>query len=140
MSTATEYRDLLLKYPPQPIRSGKDYQRALAQLENLMVPQPGEARGRLIEVLSTLIEDYESREHPMPRLSPSQMLAHLLEARGVKCAEVAKATGIGQATLSSVLAHRRGLSKANVLKLASFFNVSPVVFLDSTDGSQAEAR
>jgi hypothetical protein len=84
MSTATEYRTLLLKYPPQPIRSGQDYQRAVAQLEKLMVPQPGEARGHLIEVLSTLIENYESREHPTPLVSPTRMLAHLLEARGVK--------------------------------------------------------
>jgi len=140
MSTATEYRNLLLKYLPRPIRSGKDYRRALAQLESLMVPQPGEARGRPIEVLSTLIEDYESRQHHTSRVSPSQMLAHLLDARGLKCADVAKATGIGQATLSSVLADRRGLSKANVLKLASYFNVSPVVFLDLTNGSQTRGR
>ena len=81
MSTIAEYRDLLVKFLPTPIRSGRDYQRALAQLEELMVPQPDEARGRLIEVLSTLIEDYESREHRDPHVSGAKMLAHLLESQ-----------------------------------------------------------
>lgn len=135
MSVATEYRNLLVKYLPKPIRSGRDYQRALAQLEELMVPQPDEARSRLIEVFSTLIEDYESREYPDPQVSPAKMLAHLLDARGVKCADVAKKTGIGAATISSVLARRRGISKTNILKLASYFGVSPVVFMDWTGSS-----
>ena len=118
MSTTAEYRNLLVKFLPMPIRSDRDYQRALAQLEELMVPQPDEARSWLIEVLSTLIEDYESREYRDPQVSPAKMLAHLLESRGVKCADVAKATGIGAATISSVLTGRRGISKSNVVKLA----------------------
>ncbi len=64
------------------------------------------------------------------------MLDHLLEARGIKCADLTKATGIGQATLSSVLAGRRGLSKANILKLAGYFRVSPVVFLDGAGSAR----
>lgn len=129
MSVTAEYRDLLLKYVPQPIHSDRDYRRAMALLEKLMVPRPGLARSRLIEVLSTLIETYESRELPTPQVSPPQMLAHLLRTQAVKCADVAKKTGISPATLSSVLAHRRGISKANARKLAGYFKVSPIVFL-----------
>ncbi|MEX2113610.1 MAG: helix-turn-helix domain-containing protein [Pirellulales bacterium] len=129
MSVMTEYRDLLVKYLPQPIRSDRDHRRAISQLEQLMVPRPSAARSRLIEVLSTLVEDYESREYPTPQVPPSQVLAHLLNARGVKCADVARQTSIPPATLSSVLANRRGISKANAQKLARYFNVSPVVFL-----------
>ena len=135
MSTASEYRNLLVKYPPQPIRSDRDYRRALAQLEKLMVPHAGAARSRLIEVLATLVENYESRDDSRPRVSPAQMLDHLLNARGVKCAAVAKATGIGPPTLSSVLAGRRGLSKASILKLAGYFRVSPAVFLDGASSA-----
>lgn len=32
MSTATEYRDLLIEFAPHPIRSYADYRRAMAQL------------------------------------------------------------------------------------------------------------
>jgi HTH-type transcriptional regulator/antitoxin HigA len=96
-----------------------------------MEPRPSEARSRLLEVLSTLIECYESREHATPTRSPSQMLAHLLSARGVKSAEVARETGLPPATLSSVLADRRGVSKINARKLAGYFKVSPLLFLGS---------
>ena len=131
MSVLTEYRDLLIKYVPQPIYSDRDYRRALAQLERLMEPRPSAARSRLLEVLSTLIENYESREHPTPKVSPSQMLAHLLATRGIKSADVARETGIPPATLSSVLANRRGISKINARKLADYFRVSPLLFLES---------
>jgi HTH-type transcriptional regulator/antitoxin HigA len=145
MGTATEYRKLLAAFVPRPIRSEKDYRRALAQLGKLMVPHPGSARSRLIEVLSTLIEKYESREYPTPHVSPSKMLAHLLEAKSLKCADLAKSTGIPAATLSNVLANRRGISKDNGIKLAKYFGVSPVVFLvepersDKTDKQSTPA-
>src|SRR5204862_3648208 len=127
--TVTGYRRLLTKYAPQPIRSHEAYERALAQLESLMVPRPNAARSLLIEMLATLIEKYESREYPTPEVPPADMLARLLKTKGVKPADVAKNTGIPTATLSNVLAHRRGISKQNAFKLGEYFGLSPIVFL-----------
>jgi hypothetical protein len=76
VSTATEYRRLLTKYAPLPIRSPVTYEQALAQLERLMVPRRSAARSLLIEVLATLIENYESREYPTPDVAPARMLAN----------------------------------------------------------------
>jgi HTH-type transcriptional regulator/antitoxin HigA len=129
VSTATEYRELLTEYSPRPIRSEKAYQQALAQIEKLMVPRPNAARSLLIEMLATLIEKYESREYPTPEVSPADMLAILLKTKGVKPADVARTTGIPTATLSNVLAHRRGISKQNAFKLGEYFGLSPIVFL-----------
>jgi HTH-type transcriptional regulator/antitoxin HigA len=140
MSTVTGYRQLLTKYAPQPIRSQKAYEQALAQLEMLMVPRPNAARSLLIEVLATLIEKYESREHPTPEVTPAQMLATLLRTKGVKPADVAKTTGIPTATLSNVLARRRGISKQNAFKLGEYFGVSPIVFLGGEPREKAAVR
>jgi HTH-type transcriptional regulator / antitoxin HigA len=137
MSTTTEYRQLLAKYAPQPIRSQASYTQALAQLEELMVAHPNAARSLLIEVLATLIEKYESREHPTPKIAPAQMLKTLLRTKGVKPAEVAKTTGIPTATLSNVLARRRGISKQNAFKLGEFFGMSPMVFLEGPPQKKA---
>lgn len=136
MSTATEYRELLMRTLPRPIRTERDHRRALAQLEQIMDLRPSAAQSMLIELMSSLIEQFESREHPTPTVSPAQMLAHLLEAKAVSCAQVAKATGIPPATLSNVLADRRGVSKANAVKLAKYFRVSPTAFL--SDASPAK--
>jgi HTH-type transcriptional regulator/antitoxin HigA len=140
VSTATEYRQLLTKYAPQPIRSQKAYEQALAQLEELMVPRPNAARSLLIEVLATLIEKYESREYPTPEVAPAEMLGKLLATKGVKPADVAKSTGIPTATLSNVLARRRGISKKNAFKLGEYFGLSPIAFLGSQPQKRAAIR
>ncbi len=44
MSTTTEYRELVNKYLPRPIRTEAEYRRALRQVENLMEPHPRPAR------------------------------------------------------------------------------------------------
>ncbi len=129
MSTATEYRDLLVQFAPRPIHSAADYRRTVAQLERIMEPHPSAARSQLIEVLATLIERYESRDYPTPERDPADVLKNLLDAKGVKPAGVAKATGIPPATISNVLARRRCISKANALVLGKYFGVSATVFL-----------
>ena len=124
MATLTNYQSLLLDYEPRPIRSEGAYRRALRDVEKLMRPRLPRAESELVEVLSTLIEQYESREHPTPKSPPREMLAHLMDARGVRQAAVARATGIPRSTLSAVLAGRRKLSTANIAALSAYFHVS----------------
>jgi plasmid maintenance system antidote protein VapI len=57
------------------------------------------------------------------------MLKNLLKTRGVSAAGLAKATGIPPSTISSILAKRRGISKANAVTLGAYFGVSASVFL-----------
>jgi antitoxin component HigA of HigAB toxin-antitoxin module len=129
MNTAAEYRKLVSRILPEPIRNDADYGRMRAKLEKLMVPRPSRAASMLIEVLSTLIENYESREHPTSRIAPRRMLAHCMDARRTTAAQVAKATGIPQDTLSNVLSGRRGISKASAAKLAEYFNLPISAFV-----------
>ena len=88
MSTATEYRELLVRFLPHPIRSDADYRRSLVQLERLMVPRPTAARSQLIEVLATLVERYESRDYPTPECNSADVLKNLLDAKGVYVLDV----------------------------------------------------
>ncbi|MFM8635626.1 MAG: type II toxin-antitoxin system HigA family antitoxin [Planctomycetia bacterium] len=138
MSTATEYRELLVEFAPHPIRSDADYRRAVEQLGRIMEPRPSPARSQLIEVLATLIERYESRDYPTPDRRPVDMLKSLLQSRRITPAVLAKATGIPTSTISNVLAGRRGISKANAVALGAHFGVSASVFLDSPDSPRAK--
>ena len=130
MSTLTSYQSLLLDYEPRPIRSEGAYRKALRHLEKLLRPHPSRAESELVEVLATLIEQYESREHPTPKSAPHDMLAHLMEARGMTQAAVARTTGIPRSTLSAALAGRRKLSTANIAALSVYFHVSPSAFME----------
>jgi len=107
MTTAfrTAYESLLLDYLPRPVRTQREYEQACRQIAKLMSagPKLPQAESELLEILSLLVAQYESTEHSIRDASPAEMLAFLLDARGV--------------------------STANVAKLAKYFHVSPAVFI-----------
>jgi len=131
MVTLSAYESLLLDYQPRPIRSQTAYRKALRQVEGLMSkPYLGRAESEIVAVLATLIEQYESIEHPTPASTPVEMLAHLIEARNVTRAHVARETGIARSAITNILAGRRGISKSNAVRLARYFHVPVGLFLD----------
>jgi HTH-type transcriptional regulator / antitoxin HigA len=129
----TEYQTLLLDFTPRPIRTDREYRRALTFIEKHLQPRPPKAEAELLELLSTLVVDYETRIFPDPEVSPGQMLSHLIEARGVTKAETSRATGIPRGTITSAIAGDRGISKANAVALAAYFHVSPALFLPALE-------
>jgi HTH-type transcriptional regulator / antitoxin HigA len=128
-SAISTYDALLLDAKPRPIRSQREYRRVLRYIEAHMEPHPSRAKGDLLELLSGLVVQYESHVDPAPDVSPREMLAHLIDARRLTRAEVARGTGIPRATITNILNGRRGISKANSMRLAEFFHVAKTAFL-----------
>ena len=127
----TAYESLLLDYLPRPVRTQREYEQACRQIAKLMsggseLPQ---AESELLEILSLLVAQYESTEHAIRDASPAEMLAFLIDARGVSNAAVARETRIPRSVITDILAGRRSVSTANVAKFAKFFHVSPAVFI-----------
>lgn len=131
-ASLTPYQNLLVEIAPRPIRTKTQYRKAVRQLERLMVPHPGRAQGEMIELLATLVEQYEASEYPTPKLPPDVALRELIEAREITQAELAAATGISKQTVSNIVKGRRGISKVNALKLAAFFRAPLETFFDTT--------
>ena len=134
VTKVSAYDSLLLEYKPRPIRNPREHRRALEQVEKLIRrhgPHPPRAEGELIAVLSTLIESYEVDHFPRRKPSPAETLAHLIEAKQVTKAEVARATGIPRSTITNFLSGRRPISKDNVSKLARYFSVDPPLLAGS---------
>ena len=126
------YDALLLEYSPRPIRSERQYQRVLRQIDELMSnPKLNRAQDNLLEVLAALVAQYEQKHHPAPDVTPHEMVRHLIEVRGVTKAHVARETGIPRQTITNIVSGTRGISKANRDKLANYFGVAPGVFIDS---------
>ena len=84
-------------------------------------------------MLGDLVERYENKYHAIADVSDADVLEHLLEARGVTQAAVARATGIAESRLSEVLRGKRQLTRTQITKLAAYFHVGPAVFLPSND-------
>ena len=67
-NTTTAYDHLLLELRPRPIRSKSAYRRVLGHVERLMSkPVLSRPESEMVELLSTLIEQYEEVEYPTKR-------------------------------------------------------------------------
>jgi HTH-type transcriptional regulator/antitoxin HigA len=82
----------------------------------------------LLELLATLVENYESEHYPMPNASPDEVLAHLMEARKLKQIDLVGILG-SKGVVSEVVNGKRGISKAQAKALGKFFHVSPELFI-----------
>ncbi|HEY5312578.1 MAG TPA: helix-turn-helix domain-containing protein [Pirellulales bacterium] len=130
-STGSDWDALVRITPLRPIRNKAGADKAYKTLNTLM----SKAELTLDEqdyfdVLGMLVERYELEQgFATPEVSHADMLAHLIDARGIVQADVVRGTGIARATISNVLSGRRELSKANIAKLAAFFRVPTSVWI-----------
>jgi HTH-type transcriptional regulator/antitoxin HigA len=104
---------------------------ALAIVESLM--QRGEAKltteeSALLDLLGTLIEQFESSAYPLPEGDPVGALEVLMAGRNMKPAELAALLG-SRAKVSEILSRKRNISKSQAKRLAEFFDVSVAAFI-----------
>lgn len=128
---ATTYQTLLQEFVPRPISSERAYQRTLAQVDELIrKPRRCRAEDDLLELLATLVEQYEMRQgFTAPVVSPRDRLAGLMEARQLTQAELARESRVPRTTINEVLAGRRSISKTNAVRLARFFEIDTSEFI-----------
>jgi len=125
-----KYRNLLSEALPVVIRTEAEYHRLLKIAGERMEKPEGEIteeEGRLLELLAVLIETYEDRVHPLPRVQPRRMLAHLLEERGMKPSDLWDV--LPRSRVSEIVSGRRAISKAAAKALAVRFHVPVDLFL-----------
>jgi antitoxin component HigA of HigAB toxin-antitoxin module len=96
---ADRYLELLIEFKPRPIHSEKALARAYRLIEKLMRKDALSAdEADMLEMLSVLVEQFESRENATPVLSSSELLEHLIEAHGISQSDVARQTQIPRST------------------------------------------
>ena len=125
-----QYRKLLDVTLPVAIRTEEEYHRLLGAAAALMdkpEDEMSEEEGRLLELLSILIDEYENRAHPLPKANPHKMLAHLLEERNMKPSDLW--TVLPRSRVSEILNGKRGISKAQAKQLAELLRVPLDLFL-----------
>lgn len=125
-----KYRKLLGEVLPVVIQSDEEYRRLLHALEQMMVlpeEEITEEEGRLLELLSVLVEDYEDRVHPLPKATPHKMLAHLLDEKGMKPSDLWEV--LPKSRVSGILSGKRSISKSQAKELAALFRVPVELFL-----------
>jgi len=126
-----KYTQLLSQALPVRITNEREYERLLAEVARLMDKEEKELtpeENTLLDLLVTLIEEYEELQYPIAQASPHEMLRHLMEARGLTHKDVWPLFG-SKGVASEVLNGKRAISKAQAKKLAEFFHVSPALLI-----------
>lgn len=124
------YRQLLDVTLPVAILTEEEYHRLLNAAAALMEKQEAEIseeEGRLLEMLSILIDEYENRAHPLPKAEPRKMLAYLLEEKDMKPSDLW--TILPKSRVSEILSGKRSISKAQARQLAELLRVPVDLFL-----------
>jgi len=86
---AQSYTNLLVRYQPKPISTQAENEAAIAlaqKLEHRLDRTPEE--DLFLELLLTLIEKFEQEHHPLPDVSKSSVVQHLMEARDLDMADL----------------------------------------------------
>src|SRR5487761_1630180 len=93
------YLELIQRFPLRPIRSEKELDRAIEIIDALIDREElDEGEKDYLDVLGDLTERYEAEFYPIEPLSDAAMLAHLIEAKGIPQAKLARETTIAEST------------------------------------------
>jgi HTH-type transcriptional regulator/antitoxin HigA len=101
-----------------PIRTETDYEAALQAISALMVadPMPGTPEGDRLDVLTTLVQAYESQHHPVTPPDPIEAIKFRMEQQGLTVADMRPYIGPPH-RVYEVLSRKRGLSLTMIRRL-----------------------
>ena len=106
-----------------------EYDKPLVKvIETLMMKGEGSltrAESALLEVLVSLVHEYEKKAYPPELSDPAEIVEFLMEQNGTKPSDLP----LPPCRVSEILHGRRAVSKAQAFDLGEFFNVSPALFI-----------
>jgi HTH-type transcriptional regulator/antitoxin HigA len=112
----------------RPIKTDADYRMALAEIERLMAASPGTPAGDRLEVLTTLVEHYESLHEPIEPPDPIEALIYHMESRSLRRRDLEPYLG-SRARVAEVLNRKRALSIEMIRKLHAGLGISAEVLI-----------
>ncbi len=100
----------------KPIRSEKDYEGALAEVEKLWGAPIGTAKGDRLDVLATLIDAWEAKRYPIDPPHPIEAIKFRMEQQGLTRKDLEGIVG-SRGRIAEVLSGKRELSIAMIRRL-----------------------
>jgi HTH-type transcriptional regulator/antitoxin HigA len=111
-----------------PIRTERDYEAALAEIERLMDADAGTPQGDRLDVLVTLVEAYEARHWAIDPPDPIEAIKLRLEQRGLSRRYLEKILG-SSGRVSEIMNRKRPLSVDMMRRLHRELDIPAASFL-----------
>jgi HTH-type transcriptional regulator / antitoxin HigA len=112
----------------KPIRTERDYERALREVERLMDAKPGSAEEDKLNVLATLVDAYESEHFPIDPPDPIEAIRFRLEQQGLDRSALIGVIG-GRSRVYEVMNRKRALSLEMIRRLSECFGIPADVLI-----------
>lgn len=124
-----KYAALLTEALPTAIADEEELERLTTIADRLAVKKTlSLEESHLLNLLATLIEVYEDEHHPIPDAPPHVMIQGFMQERGLRNKDLEPVLGSSGVT-SEVISGKRKPSKAQIKKLAEFFQVASEFFI-----------
>jgi len=106
----------------KPIKTNKDYNKALSQIDKIFDAKPNTPNGDILDVLVTLVEAYEKKKFEIAPPNPIEAIKFRMEQLGLRQTDLAEAMG-GTNRVSEVLNGKRSLTREMMRNLHYDYNV-----------------
>lgn len=109
------------------IKTEKQYKGYCNILEELLF-QANDDLINEIELLTLLIEKWDTEHNTFDDLNPIEIIKALMEENNLKQKDLVGILSLSKATVSKILNCQKGLSKETIRKLSNYFKVSQETF------------
>ena len=112
----------------KPIRTKRDHEAALREVERLWGAKAGTSEGDRLDVLATLIDAYETEHYPIDPPDPVEAIKFRMEQQGLTRRDLEEIIGT-RTRIAEVLNRKRGLSIAMIRRLHERLGISAEVLI-----------
>ncbi|MBZ0254837.1 transcriptional regulator [bacterium] len=111
-----------------PIKNETDYKGVLAEIDKLMDAEPDTPKGDRLDVLTTLVEAYEAKQHPIDDPDPIEAIFHRMEALGLSRKDMEPIIG-SRSRVSEILSRKRPLTISMIRRVHQSLNIPADVLI-----------
>ncbi|MEO6960519.1 MAG: helix-turn-helix domain-containing protein [Puia sp.] len=112
----------------KPLKTKRDYNLAMARLENIFDAKPGTSEGDELEILGILIERYEYVHYPIDFPDPIEAIKFRMDQLGYNQTDLAKVIGF-KSRVSEIMSRKRKLSLDMIRKLNDTLSIPTEVLI-----------
>ncbi len=109
------------------IKTEEQYYKYCNILEELVI-QDSEALSDEIDLLTLLIEKWDTEHNTFEDLDPVELIKVLMEGNKLKPKDLVEILSLSKGSISKILNYHKGLSKGTIRKLSRYFKISQAAF------------
>ena len=114
----------------KPIKTEKDYDKALERLELIFDASPNSKEGDEAEILSLLIENFENIHYPIKSPDPIEAIKIRMEEMNLKQKDLVGVIG-GKSRVSEILNKKKRLTVEMIRELEKVLSISASVLVNN---------